>query len=215
MKIIQQIFFFLAVFTFATHAQAQGPGPHGGRFQLNMEATIAELGVENAVLKKMRRQYSVEEFREKVDLIKSRLDRPAITTDVIVGYPGETDADFEATVELAKEAGFAKMHIFSFSPRVGTAAAAMQGAVNNKVIKSRSQILRDLEAELGCRFRQQFVGERDTVLLENSDGRPCGRSERYFMVYLEKTGGNLQKGELVKVRLVENSENGAIGQVNL
>ncbi|MEE9370030.1 MAG: tRNA (N(6)-L-threonylcarbamoyladenosine(37)-C(2))-methylthiotransferase MtaB, partial [Sedimentisphaerales bacterium] len=82
----------------------------------------------NAILKKMRRQYSVEEFREKVDLIKSRLDRPAITTDVIVGYPGETDADFEATVELAKEAGFAKMHIFSFSPRLGTAATAMQGA---------------------------------------------------------------------------------------
>ena len=169
----------------------------------------------NAILKKMRRQYSVEEFREKVDLIKSRLDRPAITTDVIVGYPGETDADFEATVELAKEAGFAKMHIFSFSPRLGTAAAAMQGAVNNKVIKSRSQILRDLEAELGCRFRQQFVGERDMVLLENSDGRPCGRSERYFMVYLEKTGKKLQKGELVSVRLVENSENGVIGQVNL
>jgi len=167
----------------------------------------------NAILKKMRRQYSADEFREKVDLIKSQLDRPAISTDVIVGYPGETDADFEATVELAKEAGFAKMHIFSFSPRLGTIAAAMQGTVNNKVIKSRSQILRDLEAELGCRFRQQFVGERDTVLVE--DGEGSGRSERYFMVYLEKTGKTLQKGELVRVRLVRNSENGAIGQVNL
>jgi len=167
----------------------------------------------NAILKKMRRQYSADEFREKVDLIKSQLDRPAISTDVIVGYPGETDADFEATVELAKEAGFAKMHIFSFSPRLGTIAAAMQGTVNNKVIKSRSQILRDLEAELGCRFRQQFVGERDTVLVE--DGEGSGRSERYFMVYLKKTGKTLQKGELVRVRLVRNSENGAIGQVNL
>ncbi|UCE99375.1 MAG: tRNA (N(6)-L-threonylcarbamoyladenosine(37)-C(2))-methylthiotransferase MtaB [Planctomycetota bacterium] len=167
----------------------------------------------NAVLKRMRRQYSVEEFREKVGLIKSRLDRPAITTDIIVGYPGETDADFEATLKLAKEAGFAKMHIFSFSPRSGTAAASMGSVVNNRVIKSRSQILRDLEAELGYKFRQQFVKERDTVLIGNSNGRPYGRSERYFIVYLAKTGEKPEKGELATVKLVENTNNGVIGQV--
>jgi threonylcarbamoyladenosine tRNA methylthiotransferase MtaB len=167
----------------------------------------------NAVLKKMCRQYSADEFKEKIALIKSRLDRPAITADVIVGFPGETDADFEATVELAKEAGFAKMHVFSFSKRAGTAAAGLQGTVNNRVIKERSQILRDLDAELGYKFRQQFVGETAEILVENSDGRCKGRSERYFMVYLEKTGENPQKGELVRVRLIKNSENGLIGQV--
>lgn len=167
----------------------------------------------NAVLKKMCRQYSADEFKEKIALIKSRLDRPAITADVIVGFPGETDADFEATVELAKEAGFAKMHVFSFSKRAGTAAAGLQGTVNNRVIKERSQILRDLDAELGYKFRQQFVGETAEILVENSDRRCKGRSERYFMVYLEKTGENPQKGELVKVKLVKNSVNGLIGQV--
>jgi threonylcarbamoyladenosine tRNA methylthiotransferase MtaB len=167
----------------------------------------------NAVLKKMCRQYSADEFKEKIELIKNRLDRPAITADVIVGFPGETDADFEATVELAKEAGFAKMHVFSFSKRAGTAAAGLQGTVNNRVIKEHSQILRDLDAELGYKFRQQFVGETAEILVENSDGRCKGRSERYFMVYLEKTGENPQKGELVRVRLIKNSENGITGQI--
>jgi threonylcarbamoyladenosine tRNA methylthiotransferase MtaB len=167
----------------------------------------------NAVLKKMCRQYSANEFKEKIALIRRRLDRPAITTDIIVGFPGETEADFEETVELAKETGFAKMHIFSFSKRAGTAAAGLQGTVNNRVIKERSQILRDLDVELGYKFRQQFVGETAEILVENSDGWCKGRSERYFMVYLEKTGENPQKGELVRVRLVKNRKNGVIGQV--
>jgi len=167
----------------------------------------------NEILKKMRRQYSVEEFREKIDLIKSRLDRPAITTDVIVGFPGETDANFNDTIALAKEVGFAKMHIFSFSRRVGTAAARMQDTVNNEVIKRRSQILRDLEAELSYKFRQQFVGKRDTVLVENKNGRCCGRSERYFRIYVENAGKKPEKGELVEVRLIENREDGILGQI--
>ncbi|MFZ0034665.1 MAG: tRNA (N(6)-L-threonylcarbamoyladenosine(37)-C(2))-methylthiotransferase MtaB [Sedimentisphaerales bacterium] len=177
----------------------------------------------NAVLKKMCRQYSADEFKEKIELIKKRLDRPAITADVIVGFPGETDADFEATAELAKETGFAKMHVFSFSRRAGTAAAGLQGTVNNRVMKERSQILRDLDAELGYKFRQQFVGEEAEILVENSDGQCKGRSERYFMVYLENSprspygeaGSNKkpQKGEIVKVKLVKNGVNGVIGQI--
>jgi threonylcarbamoyladenosine tRNA methylthiotransferase MtaB len=167
----------------------------------------------NTILKKMRRQYSADEFKKKIELIKSRLDRPAITADVIVGFPGETNADFEATVELAKEAGFAKMHVFSFSKRAGTAAAGLQDTVNNNVIKERSQRLRDLEAELGYKFRQQFVSETAEILVENSNGRCKGRSERYFMVYAEKTGENPQKGELARVKLVKNIANGLIGQV--
>jgi threonylcarbamoyladenosine tRNA methylthiotransferase MtaB len=85
----------------------------------------------NVVLKKMCRQYNSEAFREKIELAKLWLDRPAITTDIIVGFPGETDADFEQTIKLAKDAGFAKMHVFSFSPRKGTAAANMRGRVKD------------------------------------------------------------------------------------
>jgi len=165
------------------------------------------------VLKKMCRQYKAEEFREKIELIKSYLDRPAITTDIIVGFPGETNVDFEQTVNLANEVGFAKMHIFSFSPRKGTAAADMQDTVDNRVINRRSQILHNLNNELGLKYRQQFIGETAEILVEGNNGRPCGRSERYFMVYLEKGVKKLVKNELVRVKLIKNSENGAIGQL--
>ena len=162
----------------------------------------------NAVLKKMCRQYTADEFRAQVQLIKSRLDRPAITTDIIVGFPGETDADFEQTIDLAKDVGFAKMHIFGFSSRKGTHAANMQDKVSDKVIKERSKILHDLNAELSNKFRQQFLGETATILMESSNGQPCGRSERYFMVYLEQSGKKPEKKELLKVKLLENTESG-------
>ena len=161
----------------------------------------------------MRRQYGIEDFLRAIESIKTRLDRPAITADIIVGFPGETDTDFEATVDLAKQVGFAKMHVFSFSPRAGTAAAAMQGAVNNRVIKGRSQILRDLDAELGYKFRQQFVGEKAVVLLEDSNREYKGRSERYFTVQLEKTEVNFKKNQLVKVKLTKNNAKGMTGRI--
>ena len=167
----------------------------------------------NAILRKMCRRYRADEFREKIELIKFRLDRPAITTDFIVGFPGETDADFEATFDLAKTTGFAKMHIFRFSPRKGTAAAKMQGTVDSRVMKQRLKILGDLNSELEYKFRQQFIGETATILTENSNGKPSGRGERYFMVYFKKNGLICKKNELVRVRLVQNGEDGVIGEV--
>ena len=163
------------------------------------------------ILKRMGRQYSADEFRDKIELIKSRLDRPAITADFIVGFPGETQADFQQTVDLARQAGFAKMHVFCFSAREGTAAAAMQNPIAPKVIKIRSKILRDLGTDLARQFREQFIGETATILTENSNGQAGGRSERYFMVWLDKTDRNHEKNELLKVKLVKNNENGVLG----
>ncbi|MHC4475063.1 MAG: tRNA (N(6)-L-threonylcarbamoyladenosine(37)-C(2))-methylthiotransferase MtaB [Planctomycetota bacterium] len=166
----------------------------------------------DGVLRRMGRQYRAGEFVRTVGAIKSRLDRPAITTDIIVAFPGETHADFQQTVDLAREVGFAKMHVFSFSPRKGTVAAAMQDVVDNRVMKERSKKLREIDIELGSKFRQQFLGETATVLLENDTGQPSGRSERYFMVCLEKTPHDCRKNELVKAKLTRNSERGAFGQ---
>ena len=165
------------------------------------------------ILRKMCRQYRIEEFREKVESAKSRLDRPAITTDIIVGFPGETDADFEQTVDMAKIIGFAKMHVFSFSPRRGTAAADMQDAVDNKVIKERSQILRDLDIELGLKYRRQFLGETAEILIENDNGQLSGRSERYFTVHLNKTEKKQKRNIIVKANLVKNSKDGMFGEI--
>jgi threonylcarbamoyladenosine tRNA methylthiotransferase MtaB len=129
----------------------------------------------------MCRQYGAEELREKIALIKSRLDRPAITCDIIVGFPGETEEDFQQTVELAKWAGFSKMHIFPFSARAGTAAAKMKERVQPKVVKERAEVLSRLGDCLGRQFREQFIGEECEVLLEN-DEPMSGRCERYFLV---------------------------------
>jgi len=168
----------------------------------------------NAVLKRMCRQYRRDEFLQKIELIKARLDRPAITTDIIVGFPGETDEDFDRTVELARQVGFAKMHVFAFSARKGTAAADMRPVVSSEVIKERSRILRDLNIELAFKFRQRFAGEKTVVLTEGChDGQIIGRTERYFMVYLKNNGFPLKKNELVKVQLVENRKDGMIGQL--
>ncbi len=172
----------------------------------------------DAVLRRMCRRYKADEFRKKVESVKARLDRPAITTDIIVGFPGESEADFEQTVDLAKSVGFAKMHVFTFSPRRGTPAANMQSFVDFRrevgqsdgsdgsdrsdeskdiLSKRRSQILRDLDIELGLQYRRQFLGETVEVLIESqvrqSDGSDrsdesddqTGRSERYFKVYLK------------------------------
>jgi threonylcarbamoyladenosine tRNA methylthiotransferase MtaB len=163
------------------------------------------------ILRKMCRQYRVDEFSEKVELAKSRLDRPAITTDIIVGFPGEKDADFERTVNVAKVIGFAKMHVFSFSPRKGTAAADMQDTVDNKVIKERSKILRELDTELGLQYRRQFLGETARILIENNNGQLYGRSERYFKVYLKKIEEIKKRNNVIKVKLIENREDGMVG----
>ena len=165
----------------------------------------------DAVLKKMCRQYDVEAFGQVVETVKTRLDRPAITTDIIVGFPGETDSDFDQTVELAREVGFAKMHIFPFSARQGTAAAKMQSSVDTKVIKRRAQVMHDLNAELGRKFREQFIGESAEILVEDDGELPAGRSERYFMVVLPKTDAKPEKNDLVNVELVQNTEKGMVG----
>jgi threonylcarbamoyladenosine tRNA methylthiotransferase MtaB len=175
----------------------------------------------DAILKRMCRQYSADELREKIALIKSRLDRPAITCDIIVGFPGETEEDFQATVELAKWAGFSKMHIFPFSARAGTAAAKMKDRVQPKVVKMRAEVLRKLGDELGFKFREQFVGENCEVLIENEETM-SGRCERYFVVkvvpllhnqrsYFPGTGGGTRKNEIIKVKITEVGKIGATG----
>jgi threonylcarbamoyladenosine tRNA methylthiotransferase MtaB len=191
----------------------------------------------NAVLRRMARPYSADEFRDKVALIKARMDRPAITTDIIVGFPGETDAEFEETVTLAREVGFAKMHVFAFSPRKGTAAAQMRPKIAPPVIKARSKILRDLDEELQADFRAQFLDETAQVLIEeNANGLPAGRAERYFEVRIgdgtngtnktDRTGPREDKshesypshrsyspGEIVTVRLDQNGRDAILGTI--
>jgi len=166
----------------------------------------------SATLKRMCRQYNADELRAKIELIKRRLDRPAITADIIVGFPGETDEDFKQTVELSKWAGFSKIHVFPFSVRAGTAAAKLKGRLPADVIKKRAQILRKVSDELGFKFREQFIGETCEVLIE--DAQPTsGRCERYFIVKVKSKNEKVKrKNEIIRVKITAVTEEGAAGE---
>jgi threonylcarbamoyladenosine tRNA methylthiotransferase MtaB len=121
------------------------------------------------ILAAMRRRYRSAGFLERVRRIRAALDQPALTTDVIVGFPGETEADFEATLRLVREAGFCKVHVFSYSPRQGTPAAALPDSVPPPVKAERRRRLLELEAELAVAYHRQLIGRRLDVLVESAD----------------------------------------------
>jgi threonylcarbamoyladenosine tRNA methylthiotransferase MtaB len=131
------------------------------------------------ILRRMNRQYTVDDFRRTVDRIRSTLDRPALTTDVIVGFPGETDEDFAATLAAARMAGFAKIHSFPFSPVEGTAAWTYRHqAPPPEVVRARMAELAEVERHLARDFRKQFVGTTLEALVEEEEEE--GKGVRYL-----------------------------------
>lgn len=148
------------------------------------------------ILKKMNRQYTIKDFLNAVENINLQLDRPAITTDIIVGFPGETEQDFAQSLAVAKLAGFSKIHIFPFSKRTGTAAEKLDNQINKEIITKRTKILRQLEQKLANQFRQQFVGQTVQVLIED-EAKKTGKCERYYDITVE-TKDALPKGEIVE-----------------
>ena len=112
----------------------------------------------DSVLRRMRRRWGSRRFIDRCRLVQERLDRPAITTDIIVGFPGETDAEFAETMPRARAVGFSKIHIFPFSPRRGTPAAEMPDQVPKHVQQERSRELAEVEAELRDAYYRSLIG---------------------------------------------------------
>lgn len=127
------------------------------------------------ILERMKRRYSSAGYVERCRRIREKLDQPAFTTDVIVGFPGETEADFLATMDVARTVGFAKMHLFSYSPREGTPAATYGDQVAPQVMEERRQRLVELERILAAHYRRSLVGRELTVLVEGADPHRPGR----------------------------------------
>jgi threonylcarbamoyladenosine tRNA methylthiotransferase MtaB len=121
----------------------------------------------DGVLRRMRRRWGSRRFVDRCNLLRERLDRPAITTDVIVGFPGETDAEFAETVAVCRQAGFSKIHMFPFSARRGTPAATMPGQVEKHVRQERGRELAAVEAELRSAYFASLQGMRLRVLAES------------------------------------------------
>jgi len=144
----------------------------------------------DAVLQRMRRRYSANEFVEAAERIRAVSPQAAITTDVIAGFPGETDEQFEETLALCREVAFARIHCFPYSPRTRTAAARMAGQVSPEVRKERMGRLRQLNGELSIAFRSRFLGTTRPVLWETEQPSKGGRrwfghTDNYIGVYAE------------------------------
>ncbi|MCK4374746.1 MAG: MiaB/RimO family radical SAM methylthiotransferase, partial [Candidatus Brocadiae bacterium] len=165
------------------------------------------------VLRRMNRRYTPEEFLRVVELARSRLDNPAVTTDVMVGFPGETDAEFESTLAVCRAARFSRTHVFPFSPRPGTLAAQMDGRVPAGVVRERGRRLRELGSQLAAEWAQAFVGSRVRVLFEccTPPGRLSGYTERY--VRLTAPGDPALTGRTARVHCTARKGASLVGRL--
>lgn len=157
------------------------------------------------ILKRMNRKYTPSQYLEILDSIRSRIDLPSITTDVIVGFPGEKDVHFENTVNLCKIAGFSRMHIFPFSAREGTPAAKMSDHCQPQIIKQRKKILEATADIIAFNYKKKFLHRHAEILVEAQrdleTGKLCGYSERYIKVLFD--GKDMVKNTVVAVHIDE------------
>ena len=139
----------------------------------------------DATLQRMNRRYNTQEFARKVQLARQAIHGIAITTDIIVGFPGETDAEFAATMSFAQHIGFGRIHVFEYSPRPGTPAAEMPGQVPPPEKADRSQAMRRLALAERAAFAKRFLAETDSVLWETSSPEHVwnGLTDHYLRVY--------------------------------
>ena len=145
----------------------------------------------NTVLKRMNRKYTCEEYFEKCEMLRKAFDRPALTTDVIVGFPGETEEEFRETVDYLTKLNLYEMHIFKFSPRQGTVAAGMKDQVAPEIKNQRSDVLLALSERNKQAYEASFRGENLDVLVEEKVRREGkdgyrGHTERYMDIFVEE-----------------------------
>ena len=169
----------------------------------------------DSVLRRMRRRWGTKMFLDRCQMLRESLQIPAITTDIITGFPGESESEFEQTLQTCRAAGFSKIHAFPFSPRRGTPAAEMEGQVPKHIRRQRVGELRTLEAELRQQYYEDLIGRRLELLVESSrdlvtfDGRTAANSDgqrllrgttcRYAPAEMVVSGSDHSVGDLVAV----------------
>lgn len=156
--------------------------PH---FHLSLQSGCDE------TLKRMNRRYNTDDYKASCDILRKYYDLPAITTDVIVGFPGEDAAEFAQTQKFLEEIAFSQMHIFKFSVRKGTRAEGMKPQINEQIKTERSSTLLSLDATLQEEYQAKFIGKNQNVLFEEIveiDGKKylIGHTERYLKIAVEK-----------------------------
>ena len=169
--------------------------PH---FHLSMQSGCDE------TLKRMNRHYTCEEYMSKVEILRQYFDNPAITTDVIVGFPGENEEEFNRTVKFIREVQFYETHIFKYSPRKGTVAAGLPGQLTDKVKSGRSDVLEAIDRQAQSKYRALFEGKASSILIEEekqigNDIYLVGHTPNYIMAAVYKDRGSV--GKIVQGRL--------------
>lgn len=165
-------------------------------------------------LQAMHRPYTTAKFKTLLADIKTKVPDIAITTDVIAGFPGETEADFETTCKFAESCGFSKMHIFPFSARKGTPAEKFAGAVTEAVKKERADILGRIDETMHKTFLQAMVGQTAEVLFEQPAGEDYfeGLTGNYQRVFVKSGGRNLS-GEILPVKITAFDGEKLLGEI--
>jgi len=167
----------------------------------------------DTVLKRMKRRYTAAHYRRGVALIRDSVPDAAVTTDVIVGFPGESDTEFRETYDFCRQVQFARIHVFSYSPRPGTAAATMPGQVAEQVKKDRSRQMLVLAKESAQAFHKRFLGKTQDVLWEQqANGVWSGLTGNYIKVYL-KNSEDLTN-QITPAKLIKIYRDGVWGEIS-
>jgi tRNA-2-methylthio-N6-dimethylallyladenosine synthase len=165
---------------------------------------------DDTVLQNMKRQYTHDEYMEKITAIKKACPGIAITSDFIVGFPGETEEQFQRTVDLVKEVKYASCYSFKYSPRPGTPAAKME-QMEEGIKEKRLAILQDAIKECQIEFNENFIGKTVKVLVEKvENGTLNGRGEHFQSVFADSNDTNLI-GEIVEVEITKVTSNAMSG----
>ena len=157
-------------------------------------------------LKRMNRRYTTEEFKKSAELLKKAYPNVALTTDIIVGFPGETDEEFENTYQFLKDINFYMMHIFKYSPRKGTKAAVMANQIDGKLKEERSRRLIELSNKNEIEHNERYIGKEVEVLFEEKEGDYIkGHTTNYMVVKVpyREIENTIEK---VKIEKIENLE---------
>jgi tRNA-2-methylthio-N6-dimethylallyladenosine synthase len=168
----------------------------------------------NRILRAMRRGYTAEAYLKKIDLLRHRVPDISLSTDIIVGFPGETEEDFEATVRLMRIVRYDNAYIFKYSPRPGTDAAAREDDVPQAIKEERNQRLLALQEEISLERHQSLAGREVEILVEERGrfaGQWFGRTRGHHGVIVESPD-NLM-GQTLPVRITRGSEHTLFGEV--
>lgn len=166
----------------------------------------------DAVLKGMNRHYRLPQFKKLINELRDKVPGIALTTDLIVGFPGETEENFQETLDTLREIRFSAIHVFPYSRRIGTPAASYPNQISNEVKKDRVHRVQEVEKEIALEYRKQFMGKVVHVLAEEiKDGYYEGLTDEYVRVSIRDS--HIERGHLYPVKIDTITDTGMTGTV--